>query len=106
MLNNELLMQLVVIAITLSCVTTAFIQKTKGMFKTSKYIALYSFVVNMGLAIPFCLSFTKANLFQSVWVGLFSFIGADSLYKALEGKLKSYTDIVKEKVIEIERDDI
>ena len=105
MLDYELLMQLVVVAIMLSCVTTAFIQMTKGMFKTSKYITLYSLFVNMSLAVPFCISFTKASTMQSLWVGLFSFIGADSLYKALEGKLKSHSEIIKNDVTVIERDD-
>lgn len=105
MLDYELLMQLVVVAIMLSCITTAFIQMTKGMFKTSKYIVLYSFIINMLLSIPFCKSFSSANLLQSLWVGLFSFIGADALYKSLEGKLKSHSEIIKKDVTIIERDD-
>ena len=105
MLDYELLMQLVVVAIMLSCVTTAFVQMTKGMFKTSKFIVLYSFIVNMTLSIPFCKSFSSANLLQSLWVGLFSFIGADALYKSLEGKLKSHSEIIKKDVTIIERDD-
>ncbi len=28
---------------------------------------------------------------MSLWVGFFSYIGADTLYKSLEGKLASYT---------------
>ena len=105
MLNYELLMQLVVVAIMLSCITTTFIQMTKGMFKTSKYLVLYSFLVNMLLSIPFCKSFSTANLLQSLWVGLFSFIGADTLYKTLEGKLKSHSDLIKDETITIERND-
>lgn len=103
MIDNELLMQLIVIAIELSVITTAFIQKTKGVFKTSKYITLYGFIVNVISAVLFCKSFTEASVIQSLWVGLFGFVGADTIYKTLEGKLKSFGDIVDEKVITIDR---
>lgn len=107
-MNIDLLKQLLSIAIILSVVTMAFIQKTKGMFKTSKFIELYSAIINIVFAMGFCISFTEVSVFNSIWVGLFSFIGADSLYKALEGKLESFSDIItkKEEIIEIKRDDI
>ena len=53
----------------------------------------------------FTLSFTNYTLVESLWVGLFSFIGADSLYKAFEDKLfKSFNKI--NEVKEIERKDL
>ncbi len=94
MLNIELLQQLLIVAVALGVVTCAFVQKTKGMFKSSKWIGLYSFIVNMGLGVLFCLAFTDVNLFNSLWVGVFSFIGADTLYKSLEGKLKPYSEMI------------
>lgn len=107
-MNIDLLKELLINAIVLSVVTMAFIQKTKGIFKTSKFIELYSAIVNVIFAIVFCISFTKISIINSLWVGLFSFLGADTLYKALEGKLESFSDILdkKEEIIEIERDDI
>ena len=107
-MNIDLLKELFVIAIVLSVITMAFIQKTKGIFKTSKFIELYSAIVNIIFAIVFCISFTKITIVNSLWVGLFSFLGADTLYKTLEGKLASFSDILnkKEEIIEIKRDDI
>lgn len=107
-MNIDLLKELFVIAIVLSVITMAFIQKTKGIFKTSKFIELYSAIVNIIFAIVFCISFTEISIINSLWVGLFSFLGADTLYKTLEGKLASFTDIMnqKEEIIEIKRDDI
>lgn len=106
MLNIELIKELLIMAVALSVVTCAFIQKTKAMFKKSKWINLYSLVVNMGFGIIFCMSFTEADIINSLWVGLFSYIGADTLYKALEGKLKSYSELItKEEIEEIERVD-
>ena len=107
-MNIELLKELLIIAIVLSVVTMAFIQKTKEIFKTSKFIELYSAIVNVVFAIVFCISFTEVSIINSLWVGLFSFLGADTLYKTLEGKLASFSDILskKEEIIEIKRDDI
>lgn len=107
MLDINLLQELLIIAIAVSVIAVAFIQKTKGMFKKSKWVNPYSFAVNMVLGIVFCLTFTEASIINSLWVGLFSYIGADTLYKSLEGKLASFKDIVekKEEVVVIPRGD-
>lgn len=105
-MNFDLLQKLIIIATFNSMITCAFIQETKTMFKSSKWIKHYSFAVNMILGILFCLSFTDVSLILSPWVGLISFIGADAIYKAFEGKLKSFKDLVpKEEIEEIERVD-
>ena len=54
-----------------------------------------------------CLTFTEVSVVNSLWVGLFSFLGADTLYKSLEGKLASFKDIVnkREEVVVIPRGD-
>ena len=96
-MNIDLLKELLINAIVLSVVTMAFIQKTKVIFKTSKFIELYSAIVNVIFAIVFCISFTEISIINSLWVGLFSFLGADTLYKALEGKLESFSDILDKK---------
>ena len=107
-MNIDLLKELLIITIVLSVITMAFIQKTKGIFKTFKFIELYSAIVNIVFAIVFCISFTEISIINSLWVGLFSFLGADTLYKTLEGKLASFSDILNknEEIIEIKRDDI
>lgn len=105
MLDITLIQELLIIAIALSVITCAFIQKTKGIFKKSKWINLYSLVVNMVLGVLFCVSFTKTSVINSLWVGLFSYIGADTLYKTLEGKLKPYSELVEKKIEVIPRGD-
>lgn len=106
MLKLEYLQQLLIISIALSVITCAFIQKTKHWFKGSKYLCLYSFIVNILVGIIFCITFTDINFPTSAWVGLFSFIGADTIYKSLEGKLSSYSDIVKKNTITISKDNL
>ena len=46
-----------------------------------------SFFVSMLFGVVFTLSFTNYDILESLWVGLFSFLGADSLYKAFEDKI-------------------
>lgn len=78
---------------TQSTITCTIIQKTKGLFKSSKYIQLYSFIINIIFSIIFCISFTTIKFPNSLWVGLFSYVGSDSIYKSLEGKIDSHTTI-------------
>lgn len=106
MLNLEFLKDLLIISIALSVITCAFIQKTKVHFKNSKCLPIYSLVINLFVGMIFCLTFTDIEFPTSIWVGLFSFIGADTLYKTLEGKLSSYTDIINRQSISIKKENI
>jgi len=47
----------------------------------------------MFIGIIFCITFTKISFPNSLWIGLFSFLGADSIYKTLEGKISSYSTL-------------
>lgn len=106
MFNLDFLQNLLMIGTALSVITCAFIQKTKIHFKSSKYIPIYSFVINILIGVLFCLTFTKISFPESLWVGLFSYIGADSIYKTLEGSLSSYTDIINRNQITIPKENI
>lgn len=106
MFHIEYLQQLLIIGIALSAITCTLIQKTKFLFKSSKFITLYSFIINMVVGIIFSKTFTDVTLPTSLWIGLFSFLGADSIYKSLEGKISSYSDILNRKNITIPKDNI
>ncbi|MDE5587034.1 MAG: hypothetical protein K2I72_01530 [Bacilli bacterium] len=92
-LNWDMLQELLIIAIACSTITVAFIQKTKRFCKNKKCVNGYSFVVNMVFGYFFSKTFTGLSSIQSLWVGLFSFIGADTIYRNLEGKLTTYTEL-------------
>ena len=106
MFNYDYLKELLVVAIALSVITCAFIQKTKIYFKSSKYLPVYSLIINILTGIVFCLSFTEISFPTSIWVGFFSYIGADSIYKTLEGKLSSYTDIISRNKVSIPKENL
>ncbi len=104
-MNIELIKSLLIIAMGASILSTAFVQKFKSipMIKCSSCLVYISFVISMVFGIAFTLSFTPFDIINSLWVGLFSFIGADSLYKAFENKIfLSYSSI--NSVTEIKRD--
>ena len=106
MLDFDFLKIALIISIALSSITCTFIQKTKSILKSKEYIAIYSLIVNIIISIFFCKTFTSIDLPNSLWIGLFSFLGADSIYKTLEGKLSSYTDIINKKTIAISKNNI
>ncbi len=106
MIKLSYLQELLVTAIALSTITCAFVQKTKCYFKCSKHLPKYSLLINLTLGVLFCITFTDITFPTSLWIGLFSFIGADTIYKSLEGKLASYTDIINQKTITISKENI
>ena len=95
MLKLSLLQEMLIISIALSTFTCIIVQKTKKFFKKSYILMLYSLIVNMILGILFANSFTNIKFPDSLWIGLFSFLGADTIYKSLEGKLLRLEDIKK-----------
>ena len=95
-MNFDLIKSLLIVAISSSIISTAFIQKIKGMsiLKCSDCLIYISFFVSMVMGVIFTKTFTTYDLVYSLWVGLFSFLGADSLYKAFEDKIfKSFSTI-------------
>ena len=106
MFNLESLKLFLVISIAISSITCTVIQKTKALFKSSKTIIYYSFVINIIISVLFCESFTNISFPNSLWIGLFAFLGADSIYKSLEGKISSYNEILERKQITISEKNI
>ena len=94
MIKIEYLQELLLIYIILSTISFTFIQKTKVLFRNSKFLNIYSLIINIILSLLFCYSFTTIDIISSIWVGFFSYLGADSIYKALEGKIYSHNDLV------------
>lgn len=93
MLDWSLLQNILIIAIACSSITVSFIQKTKKFCKSSRCITRYSLAVNLIIGFLFAQTFTTVDYVKSLWIGLFSFIGADTIYKNLEGKLPTYKQL-------------
>lgn len=109
MLDWSLLQSVLIIAIACSSVTVIFIQKTKRFCGNSKQIPFYSLIVNVILGFLFSQTFSDISCINSLWVGLFSFLGADTIYKSLEGNLDTYEELTKENVnnpIKVEENEV
>lgn len=105
-MNFELLKTSLIISIVLSSITCTIVQKTKVFLKNSKWITIYSLIINVVTSILFCYTFTDIKLPLNIWIGIFSFLGADSIYRTLEGKISSYTELTNEREITIKKANI
>ncbi len=86
--NFELLLNILWIAAICQVLALVTTQKFKSLrlVRKSWQVILFNFTLNMILSISFCLTFTNLTILSSLWVGFFSFIGADTIYKTLEEK--------------------
>ena len=92
MFNIELLRQYLLVSIIISSITCSIVQKTKVLLPNSKIIPIYSLILNIVIGIIFSYSFTTISFPKNLWIGLLSYIGADSIYRTLEGRLSTYTE--------------
>ena len=93
MFHIEYINELLILSMILSSITCTFIQKTKCFIPSSKLVIIYSLIVNIVLGILFCNTFTDLTIKDALWIGLFTFLGANSIYKTLVGKIKTHTEL-------------
>lgn len=93
MLNMKLLELILLSSIICSCISISFVQKTKKYINKSKCIPIYNFFVSISVGVFFCNSFTNIVFPNCLWVGILSFLGSDTIYKTLEGKLLNHNSI-------------
>ena len=90
----SLLTELLIISVTYSVILMALLQKFKSLsFITKSWqIGVLNFIFSFAIGMPFAITFYDVNILDSIWVGLFSFIGASAIYEALKNqKLINYT---------------
>ena len=82
----SLLFNLLIISITFSIILMALIQKIKMLSFVNKswQVWFLNLFFSFSLGIPFSIFFYNLNIYNSIWVSIFSFIGAPSIYKALK----------------------
>ena len=80
------LLNLLAISATFSIILMMFIQKVKKLkfINKSWQIWIMNFIFSFLIGIPFSINFYSINLEDGIWVGLFSFIGAASIYQTLK----------------------
>ena len=82
-MNLDLIKTILIVGIASGVISTAIVQKIKEgfKFKSSKIIILVSFIISMTIGTLFSLSFTDLGIINSLWVGVVTFLGADTIYK-------------------------
>ncbi|MEG0021499.1 MAG: hypothetical protein RSB77_01980 [Bacilli bacterium] len=82
------LIELLTISVTLSFIVMALIQKVKKLSFINKkiYIWIVNMIASFGLAIPFGIVFYNTTYLDGLWIGLFTFIGAPTLYETLKNQ--------------------
>lgn len=85
-LITQKLMNLLLMGVTLSIFEMAFVQKLKMLpiFKKDYQVWLLNLISSFSLGIPFVMYFFGVDLEDAIWVSLFGFIGAPSIYQALK----------------------
>ena len=103
-MNLELLKQILIVGISASIFSTAIIQKIKEQLKSKKWLFFISLVISIGIGIFFTLTFAELDIIGAFWVGISTWVGSDTIYRAFEDKIfKKFSDI--NNIIEIKRED-
>lgn len=103
-MNLELLKQVLIVGISASIFSTATIQKIKEQLKSKKWLFFISLIISIGIGIFFTLSFTELKVINAIWVGITTWVGSDTIYRAFEDKIfKKFSDI--NNITEIKRED-
>lgn len=103
---NDLL-NLLLISITISVVIMVVIQKFKTLpfIKKDWHIWILNFILSFAIGIPFALTFYDLTVVESIWVSVFCFVGAPTLFDTLKNQdLINYKpNSLDEETITIER---
>ena len=103
-MDLELLKQILIVGISASIFSTAIIQKIKEQLKSKKWLFFISLVISIGIGIFFTLTFAELDIIDAFWVGISTWVGSDTIYRAFEDKIfKKFSDI--NNITEIKRED-
>lgn len=86
-MNSEIILELISVSLIASVISSQLIQKIKETFNLgSLFNSIISIFISFGVGFSYSYSFYSDNILYSIWIGLFTLIGAEGLYKALCGK--------------------
>lgn len=85
LITNELINCLFISGV-ISVINMLLIQKIKELtfVKNTNHIFFLNTIFSFIIGIPFSIIFYKLSLYHSIWVSLFSFIGAPNIYEMLK----------------------
>lgn len=85
-MDSKLLFDLIEVALICSIISSQAIQKIKATLKLSKtFNGIMSIVISFTIGFGYALSFYNSSMLYATWIGIFSLIGAEGLYKTFKG---------------------
>lgn len=86
-MNSEIILELISVSLIASVISSQLVQKIKEIFNfCCLFNKIISIFISFGVGFSYSYSFYSDNILYSIWIGLFTLIGAEGLYKALSGK--------------------
>lgn len=109
------LIDILIISVTLSMIIMVFLQKLKKchILKRKWQVLILNLISSFAIGIPFSMNFYDLSINDSIWVSLFCFIGAPTIYEVLKNQtiltykptsLDNYVTIPKSNEIAIKND--
>lgn len=85
LITNELI-NCLLISMMVSIINMIMIQKFKELtcIKNNDQIFILNLLLSFIIGIPFSIIFYKIEFYYSIWVSIFSFIGASNVYELLK----------------------
>ena len=84
--NKELFLDILSVSVVSSIISSQAIQKIKETFNFGvTFNKIISIFLSFGIGFCYSLSFYTANILYAVWIGIFTLIGAEGLYKTFKG---------------------
>jgi len=91
-MNTSLLIAQLTVAIIASAIIVPAIQKIKGWLPSPKLVEPVSVVLSFAIGFLVAVYYNGYDTIAALWVGFYSIIGAEAVYKLLAEKLSTYTD--------------
>lgn len=85
-MNKELFLEMLSVSLITSVISSQAIQKIKETFKLGNlFNGIIAIVLSFGIGFCYSLSFYTSNLLYATWIGIFTLIGAEGIYKSFKG---------------------
>lgn len=92
-MNTTLLIEQLTVAVIVSAVVVPTVQRVKGWFPSAIWVEAFSALIAVALGFIMARYYAGYDLIASAWVGFYSLIGAETIYRLVAEKVKTYTQI-------------
>lgn len=91
-MNTTLLIQQITVAVVVSAVVVPTVQRIKGWFPSATWVETFSAIIAILLGILMARYYAGYDWAASSWVGFYSLIGAEAIYRLVSEKMTTFQD--------------